>query len=854
VSNLTRLARLPLLAIFCCAFFPTVLAAVEPSIRALDIRGLTIGGTTTLTIDGDDLGSVVIVPPKAAASKTAGPKAADPKNADPKAAAKPAIEKSIGPGPKLMLPFPAKQVLKPGATEKRAVFDVTLADDVAPGYYNLRLTTEGGISLPVVIAVDRLPQQPFPPATLSPPTPPAAPGAAKAVVAPPLQLPVALHGTASGSVPLEASFTGKSGQSITAEIESQRLGGKLRPVVHLYGPKRVQLAWSWPSPSLSGDTRLTAVLPADGTYVISVHDLEYAAPAASYFRLRLGRWSSADRVFPPVVKAGGKGTFELVGTSPIERIDMTSPTGASTMRLPAPKTGLWSGPRPFVQVSPSAEFIEQPAAGKPQELPAVPVGVSGRLLKPYEEDRYQIAVAPGTKLRLEVFAERIGSALDTAIVVRGDKDAILARGEDGPGTIDPTLEYVVPDKTTSITVGVVDALGRGAGDAAYRLFVEPATGGPGDFRLSSTTQRLTLSTGGRVVVPVVAERRGYSGEIELSASALQGGPLPAGVKFAPTKIPAESDGALVTIERTGPLADAAITEWQGRATASPGNTGDIVRSVILKGHPTERLQPWLASEIALAPTSAAAATDFKIEWRGLPADARVVPAKNLTFPITVARADDKLPVRLTLVTSQLPPVLANNNQPDLPKTLRAEKPIELAAKAATGELVVVVPPELSNPTYDVTVMAELLSADKRVVLATAFAPVKRLPLSLPIAVKLTGPTDLKAPLDPKAGATLKLVGKIERREGATGDATVSLIGLPAGINVAPAVVKTGADDFTLTIVLPPTTPPGKLTGLKLSALIVPDPKLAAVRVKSRDVELTVAVEPAPVAPAAPPKK
>lgn len=824
MPHLIRLARPCCLAlILCCALSPTITSAVEPSIRSVDIRGLTIGGTTTLTVDGDDLGSVVTTDAK-----------------DPK-------KKIVGPGPRLILPFPAKQELKAGATEKRVVFDVMLPDDVAPGYYNLRLTTDGGVSLPVVIAVDRLPQKPMPP------TPPAVPSPAQPVAAP-LSLPIALHGIGSGSSVLEASFTGKAGQPFTAEIESQRLGGKLRPVVHLYDAKRTQLAWAWPSSSLAGDTRLTAVLPNDGVYKVTVHDLEYAAPASSYFRLRLGRWSSADRVFPPVVKAGGKATFELVGASPVERVDMASPAGAATMQMPAPKTGLWSGPRPFVQISPSAEFVEEAvvAGGKRQELPAGAVGVSGRLLKPYDEDRYVVAAAPGTKLRLEVFAERLGSAIDTAIIIRGDKDAILARGEDGPGTIDPTLEYLVPAGITSLTVGIVDALGRGGDDAFYRLAIEPATGGPGDFRLSTTTQRLSLPAGGRAVVPVIAERRGYSGEIALAAQS-----LPGGIKFEATKIPADADGALVTVERTGPLADAALTEWQGRAattssTATRAVAGELVRPVILKGHPAERLQPWLASELALAPTTANA-SDLKITWGKIPADARLVPGKNLPLPVEIARADDKLPVRLSLLTSQLPPVLANN-QPDLPKTLRAEKPIELAAKAATGELVAVVPAELTNPTYDVTVQAELLSADKRTVLATAFAPVKRLTLSLPIVVKLDGPTELSAALDPKSNAVLTLTGKIERREGATGDATVSLVGLPAGINVAPATVKAGADDFTLIVAVPPSTPPGKLTGLKLSALIVPDPKQAAVRVKSRDVELTIAVtapkatEPPKVAP------
>src|SRR5438067_2969673 len=101
----------------------SALLAAEPTIRNLDVRGLRIGGATTLVIDGDDLGTTT----------------------------------------RLLLPFAAKQTLKAGSTDKKATFDVVLDGEVIPGYHHLRLVTDGGISLPVVIGVDRLPQ-----VTLSP--------------------------------------------------------------------------------------------------------------------------------------------------------------------------------------------------------------------------------------------------------------------------------------------------------------------------------------------------------------------------------------------------------------------------------------------------------------------------------------------------------------------------------------------------------------------------------------------------------------------------------------------------------------------------------------------------------------
>src|SRR5262249_31131071 len=133
--------------------------AAEPTIRNLDIRGLRIGGTTTLVIDGDDLGAA----------------------------------------PKLLLPFPAKQTLKPGGNDKKATFDVTLElqSVLAGGYHQLRVVTEGGVSLPVVVGVDRLPQQ--------------------LVTVPVAELPVALHGSIAGGASAEVKFNGKAKQKVTVE-------------------------------------------------------------------------------------------------------------------------------------------------------------------------------------------------------------------------------------------------------------------------------------------------------------------------------------------------------------------------------------------------------------------------------------------------------------------------------------------------------------------------------------------------------------------------------------------------------------------------------------------------------------
>src|SRR4051794_31959469 len=104
------LRRLLLLALLAGA--PADLRAGEPTIRSLSPHGLRIGGTTTLVVDGDALGTA----------------------------------------PRLLLPFTARQRLKPSTRKDQATFAVTPGGEVEPGYYNVWLVTPEGCSPPLVTA------------------------------------------------------------------------------------------------------------------------------------------------------------------------------------------------------------------------------------------------------------------------------------------------------------------------------------------------------------------------------------------------------------------------------------------------------------------------------------------------------------------------------------------------------------------------------------------------------------------------------------------------------------------------------------------------------------------------------
>src|SRR5262249_35136131 len=160
-------------------------------------------------------------------------------------------------------------------------------------------------------------------------------------------------------------------------------------------------------------------------------------------------------------------SVELFGSTSA-KLDLPQVKG-TVLPLDWPKGGTWSGARPFVDVSARPEFVEPGTPGKMLELPAGRVGVCGKLSTTNEEDKYRVAVEPKTKVRFEVFAERIGSPIDTALVIRNEAGAVLAQNEDSPGTLDPVLEFTVPEKVTSVIVGVINSQGRGGPRGIYRL-------------------------------------------------------------------------------------------------------------------------------------------------------------------------------------------------------------------------------------------------------------------------------------------------------------------------------------------------------------------------------------------------
>ena len=750
-----------------------VAGGAQPSIGKLSTRGLQAGATTTLVIDGAEL----------------------------------------LPEPQLLLGAPiARQTVKAGAAANQVQIDVTLDAGVTPGVYQLRLASGQGVSAPVAVGVDRLPESPF----------------AAEVSA----LPVALNGSLEGAAVLRTSFTGQKGQPIVIDVEGRRLGVELNPVLHLLDSRNVQLAWAQPSLALAGDARIATTLPADGRYTIELHDALYRGPAPGVFRLKIGSLPYADLAFPLAARRGVKTPLEFVsGNLPAEaRAEALETIAPGESPAPWPAIELLSGVQPRLIYTDHDEIVETAAPAGQLQQTAPPIGISGRLAAARETDRYQLAVTPGQALRIDVLAARVGSPLDGVLTVNNASGGELARSDDRPGTADPGLDFTVPAGVSAIVLALQDLEGRGGPNFVYRISVEPL--GQPDFSLALVSDREALPRRGASLLRIRANRAGYNGPIKLSIP-----DLPPGVSVTGNEIPAGASDALVTLLVGDQHVSPVVTTIVGES-AEPNTS---LRRVALAGETAaSKAQPWLRREWALA---GAQPLPISIAWAGPAAESALPLGSSVTFGVQIARAAGVAgPVRLSLITTQTVPkkTIKENNQDkqvdDLDRALRLDSQPTIAAGQTSGAATVLVPGDLPPIAYDLALQADLLSDDGKTVLASAFAPARRMTTTSPFVLALAGPAKVEAKAG--SGETGRLTGTIRRLGNFKQPLTVSLVGLPAELPPPELTLAPEQSEFALPVAFPFGSAPGPLANVKLVASSRLSPTTA---VKSNELAVEVNV-------------
>jgi len=206
--------------------------------------------------------------------------------------------------------------------------------DCAPGIYPVSARGKGGLlSNPIPFAVDALPDglEDEPNNTLK--------------HAQPVSLPIIMNGTVGmpGDEDL-FRFNGRAGETVVAEVFARRLDSPLDSVLKLYDAKGNCLALNDDQEDIGSglnthhaDSYLRVKLPADGTYAVSLGDIQHKGGEAYAYRLRISE-PQPDfdlRVVPSRVVMRGKSTSSLT----VHAIRKDGFEGAIRFRIKDPACG-----------------------------------------------------------------------------------------------------------------------------------------------------------------------------------------------------------------------------------------------------------------------------------------------------------------------------------------------------------------------------------------------------------------------------------------------------------------------------------------------------------------------------------
>jgi hypothetical protein len=155
-----------------------------------------------------------------------------------------------------------------------------------------------------------------------------------------------------------------------------------------------------------------------------------------------------------------------------------------------------------IAVSPLPEFAEKSDATSldKAQIQSIPFAVTAKINAPDEIDFYRFSAKKGQRVILETIAQRLGSQLDSSLVVLDQNGRELARNEDAVGN-DSVLEFVAPDNADYIAQ-IRDYRARGGNEFNYRLLVSFAPYVTGAYPIGA--------------------RRGETADVELFGYNLQG--------------------------------------------------------------------------------------------------------------------------------------------------------------------------------------------------------------------------------------------------------------------------------------------------------------------------------------------
>lgn len=715
------------------------------------------------------------------------------------------------------------------ATSDQAVTaHVKIAPDAPLGEYRMRLRCSSGVSELRTFWVG-----PFPTtqswAAAAPPKrqqgnakqPPA--GGAVPNVTWEAPQPVAMNMTVEGVVQNEQvhyfKVDVKKGQRLSAEVEGMRLGTSSRgnmfdPYLSIVEPNRFVLAESDDTALLHQDPYLSLVASKDETLILEVRDSSFGGGGDAHYRMHVGTFPRPAVCFPLGGKVGETLDVTFLGdpTGPIKQ-KVTLPNEASgqteQFAVYAEKDGQ-SPPSPnYLRVSDfpnvmKGESDQNHEMGKAIVAPMEPpLAFNGIVGKADETDYYKFKGHKGQTVDVSVWARRLGSPLDSVIVVYDPKGQYLGANDDAGTTPDSVLRFT-PPMDGDYTVAIRDHLKAGGADYAYRIEVSTpkplvAVTIPNATQVNGPTQErqtIDVPRGGRYGTLIRASHQTIPGELQVIASQ-----LPEGITM--TAVPTAADVTPVIFEAK---ADAPIAgrlcEFGVERVAAKDAKGDEKEQEPIKGEVFQQVELVIGQpnntpyshttvhQFAVAVTKEAAYSIDLVEPK-----APLVQGGQVKVKVKATRHGDfKGPITLRMLfdppgvsggTVEIP---ADKTEIDYPLSASEGAPTKTWKVALLGEA------NVDGPLWVSTNLVDLHVADPFI----------------------TGKIQMTAA---EQGSTAQVVCDLTQANKFEGKATLRLLGLPPNASAEPKEVTADDKKVVFDVVTTPKTNPGQTTGMFVQAAL-----------------------------------
>jgi hypothetical protein len=413
----------------------------------------------------------------------------------------------------------------------------------------------------------------------------------------PVPMNCAINGTSDGDGDDFFRFRVKKGERVTIDCQAFRLDSTLRGSMTLSTPEGKELAQSKPYYDRT-DPFLDFLAPADGDYVLRLHDATFAGGLP--YRLVISNRPQIENVFPPAVQPGEKTELTLLGRNlsggmpapewavqgqPLDRlvIPFAAPSDARLLQgfdfitalssaslnargLQRWPPGLDNALNPmtlaFADAPLTYEHEPNDTAETAQGI-VLPTVICGRFDKPGDADWYTFTAKAGEAIQIDLLCERLGLPGDPFVLVTDAKGNEVASLDDhginfnslAQNNRDPLGSFTAP-ATGTYRLLVQDRYRHGGARFVYALSIGKPKPDfyPVAFHETPVAPSCPLlRRGGSAFCELCLNRRNHHGFVTVEAEG-----LPPGVSCPPIHVSPQTEFATIVF-----MAASDAPDWSG---------------------------------------------------------------------------------------------------------------------------------------------------------------------------------------------------------------------------------------------------------------------------------------------------